>query len=150
MPRIAGRLVPKYHYDTVFGPQASNRDVYDAVAAPLIRPALEGINGTVFAYGVTSSGKTHTMLGTDGDPGILPSLIGDVFAQIEACSQGQEQGQQGPATFSVRLSMMEIYNEVLNDLLDPSRGNLKVRGIRTRGCGTSRCEVRHSGWGIRA
>lgn len=103
----------------------------------------------MFAYGVTSSGKTHTMLGTDGDPGILPSLIGDVFAQIEACSQGQGQGQQGPASFSVRLSMMEIYNEVLNDLLEPSRGNLKVRGIRHRGWGTSRCEVRHGGCGLR-
>ena len=43
---------------------------------------LQGINGTIFAYGVTSSGKTHTMIGTEEDPGIAPSIIDELFLCI--------------------------------------------------------------------
>jgi hypothetical protein len=50
-----------YAFDKVFGPQATTIDVYDVAARPVVKAAMEGVNGTVFAYGVTSSGKTHTM-----------------------------------------------------------------------------------------
>lgn len=52
-------------FDTVFGPESDNSAVAAAVALPLVGPALSGVNGTIFAYGVTSSGKTHTMMGTE-------------------------------------------------------------------------------------
>ncbi|KAL4565405.1 hypothetical protein LXL04_029499 [Taraxacum kok-saghyz] len=50
-----------YAFDKVLGSFAETHEVYEVAAGPVIRAAMEGINGTVFAYGVTSSGKTHTM-----------------------------------------------------------------------------------------
>ncbi|XP_071935393.1 kinesin-like protein KIN-7D, mitochondrial isoform X2 [Coffea arabica] len=79
---------------------------------------MEGINGTVFAYGVTSSGKTHTMHGDQNSPGIIPLAIKDVFSIIQD-TPGCE--------FLLRVSYLEIYNEVINDLLDPTGQNLRVR-----------------------
>ncbi|PNH05289.1 Kinesin-related protein 11 [Tetrabaena socialis] len=117
-----GAFTPKHRFDTVFGPDSDNCTVAATLALPLVAPALLGVNGTIFAYGVTSSGKTHTMTGSDEDPGIVPRVIRELFAQM-ASGSGGAQGR----SFSVRLSIMEIYNEVLNDLLDPGRTNLKVR-----------------------
>ncbi|KAG0474889.1 hypothetical protein HPP92_014575 [Vanilla planifolia] len=74
--------------------------------------------GTVFAYGVTSSGKTHTMHGDQNSPGIIPLAIKDVFSIIQD-TPGRE--------FLLRVSYLEIYNEVINDLLDPTGQNLRVR-----------------------
>jgi centromeric protein E len=79
---------------------------------------MEGVNGTVFAYGVTSSGKTHTMHGDQESPGIIPLAIKDVFSIIQD-TPGRE--------FLLRVSYLEIYNEVINDLLDPTGQNLRVR-----------------------
>ncbi|XP_057966140.1 kinesin-like protein KIN-7D, mitochondrial isoform X2 [Malania oleifera] len=79
---------------------------------------MEGVNGTVFAYGVTSSGKTHTMHGDQNSPGIIPLAIKDVFSIIQD-TPGRE--------FLLRVSYLEIYNEVINDLLDPTGQNLRVR-----------------------
>ncbi|GAB4858876.1 hypothetical protein Ancab_010353 [Ancistrocladus abbreviatus] len=50
-----------YAFDKVFGPNATSEEVYEVAAQPVVKAAMEGVNGTVFAYGVTSSGKTHTM-----------------------------------------------------------------------------------------
>ncbi|KAG2496425.1 hypothetical protein HYH03_005649 [Edaphochlamys debaryana] len=113
-----GNFTAKHRFDTVFGADADNASVATRLALPLVGPALTGVNGTIFAYGVTSSGKTHTMLGTESDPGVVPRVFKELFAQM-AASQGR--------AYSVRMSVMEIYNEVLNDLLDPTRANLKVR-----------------------
>ncbi|KAL2585737.1 hypothetical protein AAZV13_13G012600 [Glycine max] len=79
---------------------------------------MEGINGTVFAYGVTSSGKTHTMHGEQKSPGIIPLAVKDVFSIIQE-TPGRE--------FLLRVSYLEIYNEVINDLLDPTGQNLRIR-----------------------
>ncbi|KAF2550558.1 hypothetical protein F2Q68_00038097, partial [Brassica cretica] len=104
--------------DKVFGPQANTMDVYDVAARPVVKAAMEGVNGTVFAYGVTSSGKTHTMHGDQESPGIIPLAIKDVFSIIQD-TPGRE--------FLLRVSYLEIYNEVINDLLDPTGQNLRVR-----------------------
>ncbi|KAL6784755.1 KIN7A [Auxenochlorella protothecoides x Auxenochlorella symbiontica] len=117
----------KFMYDHVFGGAASNADVYGAVASPIVASALDGINGTIFAYGVTSSGKTHTMMGSGVAPGMVPQAIAQVFATVARAGARTE--------FTLRLSMMEIYNEVLNDLLDPARSNLKLREDPRRGVG---------------
>ncbi|CAE6151286.1 unnamed protein product [Arabidopsis arenosa] len=107
-----------YAFDKVFGPQATTIDVYDVAARPVVKAAMEGVNGTVFAYGVTSSGKTHTMHGDQESPGIIPLAIKDVFSIIQD-TPGRE--------FLLRVSYLEIYNEVINDLLDPTGQNLRVR-----------------------
>nr|GMC87536.1 kinesin-like protein KIN-7D, mitochondrial isoform X1 [Ipomoea batatas] len=107
-----------YAFDRVFGPDTSTQEVYEVAARPVVKAAMEGINGTVFAYGVTSSGKTHTMHGDQSSPGIVPLAIKDVFSIIQD-TPGCE--------FLLRVSYLEIYNEVINDLLDPTGQNLRIR-----------------------
>ncbi|XP_042010049.1 kinesin-like protein KIN-7C, mitochondrial isoform X2 [Salvia splendens] len=107
-----------YGFDKVFGPATTTRQVYDVAAQHVVNGAMEGINGTVFAYGVTSSGKTHTMHGEQKSPGIIPQTIKDVFGIIQE-TPGRE--------FLLRVSYLEIYNEVINDLLNPTGQNLRIR-----------------------
>ncbi|CAM6110678.1 unnamed protein product [Calypogeia fissa] len=107
-----------YAFDRVFGPATTTRGVYDVAAQLVVQGAMEGVNGTVFAYGVTSSGKTHTMHGDQKSPGIIPLAVKDVFSIIQE-TPGRE--------FLLRVSYLEIYNEVINDLLDPAGQNLRVR-----------------------
>ncbi|KAL5563100.1 hypothetical protein UlMin_032847 [Ulmus minor] len=107
-----------YAFDKVFGPHTNSQEVYEVAAKPVVKNAMEGVNGTVFAYGVTSSGKTHTMHGDQNSPGIIPLAIKDVFSMIQD-TPGRE--------FLLRVSYLEIYNEVINDLLDPTGQNLRVR-----------------------
>ncbi|CAK8569290.1 unnamed protein product [Lathyrus sativus] len=107
-----------YAFDRVFGPHTISDEVYEVAAKPVVKAAMEGVNGTVFAYGVTSSGKTHTMHGDHNSPGIIPLAIKDVFSMIQD-TPGRE--------FLLRVSYLEIYNEVINDLLDPTGQNLRVR-----------------------
>lgn len=107
-----------YAYDRVFGPTTTTRHVYDVAAQHVISGAMEGINGTIFAYGVTSSGKTHTMHGDQRSPGIIPLAVKDAFSII----------QETPCReFLLRVSYLEIYNEVVNDLLNPTGQNLRIR-----------------------
>ncbi|KAK3013093.1 hypothetical protein RJ639_008154 [Escallonia herrerae] len=107
-----------YGFDRVFGPATTTRHVYDVAAQHVVSGAMDGINGTVFAYGVTSSGKTHTMHGEQKSPGIIPLAVKDVFGIIQE-TPGRE--------FLLRVSYLEIYNEVINDLLDPTGQNLRIR-----------------------
>ncbi|GAY52901.1 hypothetical protein CUMW_145470, partial [Citrus unshiu] len=117
-----------YAFDRVFGPHANSQEVYDVAARPVVKAAMEGVNGTVFAYGVTSSGKTHTMHGDQNSPGIIPLAIKDVFSIIQDFGSLTEFSHQTPGReFLLRVSYLEIYNEVINDLLDPTGQNLRVR-----------------------
>ncbi|KAK0585113.1 hypothetical protein LWI29_023569 [Acer saccharum] len=107
-----------YAYDRVFGPTTTTRHVYDVAAQHVVSGAMEGINGTIFAYGVTSSGKTHTMHGDQRSPGIIPLAVKDAFSIIQETPNRE---------FLLRVSYLEIYNEVVNDLLNPAGQNLRVR-----------------------
>lgn len=107
-----------YIFDRVFGPATTTRHVYDVAAQHVVSGAMEGVNGTVFAYGVTSSGKTHTMHGDQKSPGIIPLAVKDVFSIIQETPDRE---------FLLRVSYLEIYNEVINDLLDPAGQNLRIR-----------------------
>ncbi|XP_076914132.1 kinesin-like protein KIN-7K, chloroplastic [Bidens hawaiensis] len=107
-----------YAYDRVFGPTTTTRHVYDIAAHHVVGGAMEGVNGTIFAYGVTSSGKTHTMHGYQRSPGIIPLAVKDVFSIIQETPSRE---------FLLRVSYLEIYNEVVNDLLNPAGQNLRIR-----------------------
>ncbi|KAF6263298.1 P-loop containing nucleoside triphosphate hydrolase protein [Scenedesmus sp. NREL 46B-D3] len=113
-----GLVNTKYAYDLVFDTNTSNEQVFEHVGRPAVGPVAQGVSGTVFAYGVTSSGKTHTMMGTPADPGVVPRAIAALFDMIN---------QAPDRAFTVTFSMMEIYCEMLNDLLDPSKLNLDVQ-----------------------
>ncbi|KAH8086158.1 hypothetical protein JL720_7360 [Aureococcus anophagefferens] len=100
---------PDRFYDFVYGDDSTNRQVYEDVAAPIVKLAVEGFNGTVFAYGQTSSGKTWSMIGNDENPGIMPQSIRGLFEDLG--------NREGIKEFLVRVSYMEIYNEEIKDLL---------------------------------
>ncbi|KAL4591803.1 hypothetical protein LXL04_004775 [Taraxacum kok-saghyz] len=102
----------------VFGPTTTTRHVYDIAAHHVVGGAMEGVNGTIFAYGVTSSGKTHTMHGNQRSPGIIPLAVKDAFSIIQETPSRE---------FLLRVSYLEIYNEVVNDLLNPAGQNLRIR-----------------------
>ncbi|XP_042715901.2 centromere-associated protein E isoform X3 [Chrysemys picta bellii] len=109
-----------FNYDCVFHSNDSTQQVYEGVAVPIIKSAVQGYNGTVFAYGQTASGKTYTMMGNDKSMGIIPKAVQDVFKII--CANPDRE-------FLLRVSYMEIYNETITDLLCDSRKN-KPLGIR--------------------
>jgi hypothetical protein len=103
LERGGDRFIPKYAFDLVFDASSTNAQIFQAVGRSCVIPALTGINGTIFAYGVTSSGKTHTMFGDERDPGMVPCVVQDLFQHI----------QSNPGRmFIVKMAVMEIYNEV--------------------------------------
>ena len=94
--------------DNVFDTQDNNARVYDATAKRLVRRVMEGYHGTVFAYGMTGTGKTFSMQGTATNPGVIPLAITDIFSYIRETPHRE---------FLLRVSYLEIYNEKINDLL---------------------------------
>lgn len=73
----------KYNFDQVFDEMSTQDDVYEQAVKPIVTCVMEGFNGTVFAYGQTASGKTHTMLGENiTDPaerGMIPRMVSNIF-----------------------------------------------------------------------
>ncbi len=113
-----------FTYDHIYGTESRTRDIYDQMVDPIVNSVVEGVHGTVFAYGQTSCGKTYTMQGHGSTPGILQMAVLGIFEKIESCPDRE---------FLFRVSYIEIYNEVVRDLLDPSCSVLKIRESRTRG-----------------
>ncbi|XP_034798711.2 kinesin-like protein KIF19 isoform X5 [Pan paniscus] len=108
-----------YLFDVAFDFTATQEMVYQATTKSLIEGVISGYNATVFAYGPTGCGKTYTMLGTDQEPGIYVRTLNDLFRAIEETSNDME--------YEVSMSYLEIYNEMIRDLLNPSLGYLELR-----------------------
>ncbi|XP_073876416.1 kinesin-like protein KIF19 isoform X9 [Macaca fascicularis] len=108
-----------YLFDVAFDFTATQEMVYQATTKSLIEGVISGYNATVFAYGPTGCGKTYTMLGTDQEPGIYVRTLSDLFRAIEETSNDME--------YEVSMSYLEIYNEMIRDLLNPSLGYLELR-----------------------
>ena len=68
-------------YDEVFDEHSTQQDVFDKVGKPLYEHALAGYNTTIFAYGQTGTGKTHTMVGNPDDPDLM-GMIPRAFQQV--------------------------------------------------------------------
>ena len=100
-----------FQFDRVFGASATQAEVFEEVSM-LVQSALDGYRVTIFAFGQTSAGKTHTMLGRPGEDteGIIPRAVRQVFATAAASAA---QGWR----YTMRAAMLEIYNEELKDLL---------------------------------
>ena len=123
-----------FTFDRVFGEDSTSAAIYDDVVRDVVQSvAQKGIDGTVFAYGQTSSGKTHTMQGSRGGgrksggggdaaggdiDGIVQMSARDVFATIASDPEH---------SFAIRISFLEIYNEEVRDLL--VAGGDRVGGI---------------------
>ncbi|XP_035534186.1 kinesin-like protein KIF3C isoform X1 [Morone saxatilis] len=114
-----------FTFDAVYDANSKQRDLYDESVRPLIDSVLAGINGTIFAYGQTGTGKTYTMQGAWMDPekrGVIPNAFDHIFTHI---SRSQSDRQ-----YLVRASYLEIYLEEVRDLLDPNHGNARALELR--------------------
>ncbi|KAI5628565.1 kinesin heavy chain, partial [Silurus asotus] len=116
-----------YMFDRVLAPNSTQELVYDSCAKQIVQDVLDGYNGTIFAYGQTSSGKTHTMEGNLHDPnhmGIIPRIAQDIFDHIYSMDENLE--------FHIKVSYFEIYLDKIRDLLDVSKTNLAVHEDKNR------------------
>ncbi|XP_050680561.1 kinesin-like protein Klp61F [Leptidea sinapis] len=117
----------KFTFDRAFPPNSKQVEIYQEVVSPLIEEVLAGYNCTVFAYGQTGTGKTHTMVGepasnettwqNDPQAGIIPRALSQLFDELRLSN----------SEYTVRVSYLELYNEELFDLLSTSEDNSKLR-----------------------
>ncbi|BGP44737.1 tubulin-dependent ATPase kip3 [Rhodotorula kratochvilovae] len=109
----------RFCFDRVFDEGCGQEEVYDGSAKELVAHVMDGFHSTVFAYGATGCGKTHTISGSPTQPGIVFLIMKDLFARITAKSDEVD--------FSLTVSYLEIYNETIRDLLAPESGVLQLR-----------------------
>ena len=124
-----------YTFNLVFAPESSQEDVFfNCSIDKLIDSALDGYSVTIFAYGQTGSGKTYTIMGRDDAinekilsnnkySGIMPKSINYIWSTVSTRQQ----------KFYIKVSFLEIYNEQINDLLNPSNSNLQIRWDQKQG-----------------
>ncbi|KIY69667.1 kinesin-domain-containing protein [Cylindrobasidium torrendii FP15055 ss-10] len=116
----------KFRFNSAWGPETRQADVFVRDVAPLVGVALNGMTATILAYGVTSSGKTHTMQGGEGElRGVIPRVVETLF-------------EDKPEGARVQLSYMEIYKDEVYDLLDEganSKGKAFKLPVREDGNG---------------
>lgn len=133
-PTAAGTPAPlrgahdraRFSFDLCFDGKCTNDEVFGSAARDIVRSPFEGVNATVLAYGQTSSGKTHSILGTLREPGILPTAMRDLWA-----GGGGDTGRM--SSFVARVSYFEIFNERVRDLITPGDAQLPVKEDAGRG-----------------
>ncbi|KAJ1551056.1 NADH-ubiquinone oxidoreductase chain 1 [Nowakowskiella sp. JEL0078] len=109
----------EFYFDSVLL-GSENLELYNSSARNVVYAAMEGINGTVFAYGQTASGKTYSMMGVDEQPGVIPQAVDDVFNYIREQANDKE--------YLLRLS-----NETIRDLLTQEQTDIRIHEDRKRG-----------------
>ncbi|KAK4750786.1 hypothetical protein SAY87_004268 [Trapa incisa] len=110
LKRLRGR---HFTFDASFPDTTTQQEVYFTTTADLVESVLQGRNGSVFCYGATGAGKTYTMVGTMGNPGVMVLAIKDLFTKVRQRSCD--------GNHAVHLSYLEVYNETVRDLLSPGR-----------------------------
>ncbi|XP_016964240.1 uncharacterized protein LOC108034016 isoform X2 [Drosophila biarmipes] len=114
---LADSHAEPYVFDYVFDEGTSNQEVFDRMAKHIVHACMQGFNGTIFAYGQTSSGKTYTMMGDGKNPGVMVLAAKEIFQQISS---------QTERDFLLRVGYIEIYNEKIYDLLNKKNQDLKI------------------------
>ncbi|KAI6690615.1 hypothetical protein NL676_027443 [Syzygium grande] len=144
--RVGDRIVKKvssdslsvgdreFTFDSVFDASSSQEDIFQTVGVPLVQSALTGYNTCVLTYGQSGSGKTYTMWGPPSSiveepssrspQGLVPRIFQMLFSEIE---REQENSEGKLVNYQCRCSFLEIYNEQIGDLLDPTQRNLKIK-----------------------
>ncbi|KAJ1482516.1 P-loop containing nucleoside triphosphate hydrolase protein [Baffinella frigidus] len=117
-----------FTFDHVYSEDSDQQSVYNNTARDAVLSSLSGYNASIIAYGQTGTGKTYTM---EGEPtprlrGIIPRATEEIFGYIENAVSERKK-------FLVRASYLQIYNEVISDLLKPERTNLHIREDKRRG-----------------
>jgi kinesin family protein 11 len=104
------KLIKNFNFDKVFGVYSRQEEVFDSMVRPIVDEALAGFNCTIFAYGQTGTGKTHTMEGninSEEDAGIVPRSIKSILEQLEG--SGTE--------FTIRVSFLELCKIFFKDFV---------------------------------
>ncbi|KAJ0441240.1 putative plus-end-directed kinesin ATPase [Helianthus annuus] len=122
----------RFTFDHVACETIDQEALFKTVGQPMVENCLSGYNSCMFAYGQTGSGKTHTMLGEVNDleikpspnRGMTPRIFEFLFARIIA---EEESRKDERLEYNCKCSFLEIYNEQITDLLDPSSTNLQLR-----------------------
>nr|CCA25314.1 kinesin putative [Albugo laibachii Nc14] len=150
----------EYAFDLAFSEEATQNEIYQRTVRDIIPTILNGFDATIFAYGATGAGKTHTMMGSERDgvlvssesseemedlqsqdlmlsvDGIIPQALADIFQSIQN-RQAEEKNLrlQSATTFEweVLISYLEVYNEQIRDLLKPSDTPLALREDTAKG-----------------
>lgn len=115
----AGNREVSFAFDAVFGMEVGTREVYNTAVNELVTSVIQGFSATVFAYGMTGAGKTHTMFGNlafsnISDQGIVPLALNDLFMAAK---------QADRTDITIKMSYLEIYNEQIRDLLNEKPSN---------------------------
>ena len=109
-----------FSFDKIFTPKSNQLDIYSNIGSLIVEDIMAGYNGTIFAYGQSGSGKTYTMYGEDifdeDKKGIIPRIVSEIFKRMEIIDD---------VDFTIKLSVVEIYKEMLFDLLT-GKNNLKI------------------------
>ncbi|XP_024152001.1 kinesin-like protein KIF18A [Oryzias melastigma] len=114
----------KFVFDRVFDENSTQVEVFESTTKGALDGVMNGFNCTVFAYGATGAGKTHTMLGSPNDPGVMYRTMTELFKRMDDVKDEKE--------FAVAFSYLEVYNEQIRDLLANS-GPLNVREDGSKG-----------------
>ncbi|KAH8668641.1 kinesin motor domain-containing protein [Xylariales sp. PMI_506] len=134
-----------FAFNSVYDQATTQEDLFTAEVAPHIKSLFQGLDVTIFAYGVTGTGKTHTMRGGMklADRGVIPRLLSNVYRRAKKIAKDSD----GETTVTVGLSYYEIYNDKVFDLLEPpekrtpaglplreANGKTHVVGLSERAC----------------
>jgi len=126
----------QYAFDYAFDADAGQKEIFESTTKFLVDGILEGYNATVFAYGATGAGKTYTMVGTENHPGNMYLTLKELFVNIKQ--------QKNNYNYDIRVSFLEIYNEMIRDLIVVSEDVLDLREDKDKGicvAGLSEVEV---------
>ncbi|KAL4920268.1 P-loop containing nucleoside triphosphate hydrolase protein [Aspergillus aurantiobrunneus] len=136
-----------FQFNAVYDADASQQELFEAEVSPTIKHLFNGFDITIFAYGVTGTGKTHTMRGGKSlaERGVIPRLLSGIYRR----SRKMEKDSDGQTSVSVSLSYYEIYNDKVFDLFEPPEkrtmaglplrdngGKTMVVGLTERPCHT--------------
>ncbi|KAK4097288.1 kinesin-domain-containing protein [Parathielavia hyrcaniae] len=134
-----------FAFNSVYDQVTTQEDLFTAEVAPHVKALFQGLDVTIFAYGVTGTGKTHTMRGglRLAERGVIPRLLSSVFRRAKKLMKDTN----GSTTVAVALSYYEIYNDKVYDLLEPPEkrtaaglplrekdGRTMVVGLSERSC----------------
>lgn len=122
--RESSALPSSYSFDYLYPPATQTPTVYKETVKDAIMAATEGYHSSVFLYGQTGTGKTYTMQGGRGDPGIIQLGVQDIFEHI---------ARHPSMEFLLRFSYLEIYNERIHDLLAAgAKSDIKIYDVHNR------------------
>ncbi|XP_027102355.2 kinesin-like protein KIN-12E [Coffea arabica] len=133
-----GHPESRFTFDLIADETVSQEMLFKVAGVPMVENCMGGYNSCMFAYGQTGSGKTHTMLGDiEGgtrrhsvNSGMTPRVFEYLFSRIQ---KEREARREEKLRFTCRCSFLEIYNEQILDLLDPSSVNLQIREDNKKG-----------------